>query len=86
MSDLKKIRDEFSIKLKSKLDFSELNRIKTDLFGKNGLITNQFKKIGSISESERKIYATELNIIKDELQSLIDLKINHPQNKTYLLL
>ena len=76
MSDLKKIRDEFSIKLKSKLDFSELNRIKTDLFGKNGLITNQFKKIGSISESERKIYATELNIIKDELQSLIDLKIN----------
>ena len=76
MSDLKKIRDEFSIKLKSELDFSELNRIKTDLFGKNGLITNQFKKIGSISESERKIYATELNIIKDELQSLIDLKIN----------
>ena len=76
MSDLKKIRDEFSIKLKSKLDFSELNRIKTNLFGKNGLITNQFKKIGSISESERKIYATELNIIKDELQSLIDLKIN----------
>ncbi len=76
MSDLKKIRDEFSIKLKSKLDFSELNRIKIDLFGKNGLITNQFKKIGSISESERKIYATELNIIKDELQSLIDLKIN----------
>ena len=76
MSDLKKIRDEFSIKLKSKLDFSELNRIKTDLFGKNGLITNQFKKIGSISESERKIYATELNIIKDELQSLIDLKVN----------
>ena len=76
MSDLKKIRDEFSIKLKSKLDFSELNRIKIDLFGKNGLITNQFKKIGSISESERKIYATELNIIKDELQSLIDLKVN----------
>ena len=76
MSDLKKIRDEFLIKLKSKLDFSELNRIKTDLFGKNGLITNQFKKIGSISESERKIYATELNIIKDELQSLIDLKVN----------
>ena len=76
MSDLKKIRDEFLTKLKSKLDFSELNRIKTDLFGKNGLITNQFKKIGSISESERKIYATELNIIKDELQSLIDLKVN----------
>ena len=40
------------------------------------MITNQFKKIGSISESERKIYATELNIIKDELQSLIDLKVN----------
>ena len=76
MSDLKKIRDEYSSKLRSKLDLSQVNQLKTDIFGKNGLITKQFKKIGSISDSERKKYATELNNIKDELQNLIYSKIS----------
>ena len=76
MSDLKKIKEEFLSKLKSKLNLPEVNQIKTDLFGKNGLITNQFKKIGSITESERKNYASELNLIKDELMNLINLKIS----------
>ena len=76
MSDLKKIKEEFTFKLKSKLNLLEVNQIKTDLFGKNGLITNQFKKIGSIPESERKNYASELNLIKDELMNLINLKVS----------
>ena len=80
MSDLKKIKDEFLSKLKGKLEISEINKIKSDLFGKNGLISNQFKKIGSIAESERKKFANELNIIKDELQNLINLKINEIEN------
>ena len=76
MSDLKKIKEETLSKLRSKLDLSQINELKSDLFGKNGLITNQFKKIGSISDIEKKKYASELNIIKDELQTLIDLKIS----------
>ena len=80
MSDLKKIKDEFSLKLKDKLNLLEINQIKSDLFGKNGLISSQFKKIGSIAESERKKFASDLNIIKTELQNLIDLKINEFEN------
>ena len=76
MSDLKKIREEFLSKLKSKLDLNQIGQVKSDLFGKDGLITNKFKKIATISESERKKYATELNNIKDELQDLINLKIS----------
>ncbi len=76
MSDLKKIKDEFLLKLKGKLDISEINQIKSDLFGKSGLISTQFKKIGTIAESERKKFASDLNIIKDELQDLISSKIN----------
>ena len=76
MSDLKKIKDEFISKLKGKLDLTELNQIKSDLFGKNGLVSSQFKKIGTIDVSERKKFASDLNIIKDELQDLINLKIN----------
>ena len=76
MSDLKKIKDEFLSKLREKLDISEINQIKSDLFGKSGLISTQFKKIGTIAESERKKFASDLNIIKDELQDLINSKTN----------
>ena len=71
MSDLKKIKEEFLLKLNKKLDVSEINEIKSSLFGKNGLVSSQFKKIGSLAESERKKFASDLNIIKDELQDII---------------
>ena len=76
MSDLIKIKNEFISKLKGKLSLSEINQIKADLFGKNGLVSSQFKKIGTIAESERKKFASDLNIIKDELQDLINSKTN----------
>ena len=75
MSDLKKIKDKFTLKLKEKLNLLEINQIKSDLFGKNGMISSQFKKIGTITETERKKFASDLNVIKDELQDLINLKI-----------
>ncbi len=80
MSDLKKLKDEFLSKLKGKLNLSEVNQIKSELFGKNGLISTQFKKIGTITESEKKKFASDLNIIKDELQNLINSKINEAEN------
>ena len=81
MSDLKKIKDEFLLKLEKKLSLSEINEIKSNLFGKSGLISSEFKKIGSISESEKKKFASELNLIKDELQNQINSKINKIQSE-----
>ena len=75
MSDLKKIKDEYLLKLKGKLNLSEINEIKSNLFGKNGLVSSQFKRIGSIDGNERKKFASDLNIIKDELQDLIKFKM-----------
>jgi Phenylalanyl-tRNA synthetase alpha subunit len=76
MVNLKKIKDEFLLKLNEKLNLSEINLIKTELFGKNGLVSSEFKKIGTIPEQERKKFASDLNIVKDELQELINSKIN----------
>ena len=45
MSDLKKIKDEFISKLKEKLNLAEINKIKSDLFGKNGLFLLNLKKL-----------------------------------------
>ena len=80
MSDLKKIKEEFVFKLSQKLNLSDINEIKSNLFGKNGLVSSQFKKLGSLAEAERKKFATDLNVIKDELQDLIDFKIEEIQN------
>ena len=80
MSDLKKIQEEFSSKLDKKLNISEVSQIKSDLFGKNGLISSQFKKISSIPENDRKRFASDLNEIKDQLQNLINSKISEIQN------
>ena len=76
MSDIKKIKDEYLSKLNSKIDFNQVNQIKTELFGKNGLISSQFKNIGAVPEAERKTFAADLNSIKDELQHLINTKVN----------
>jgi len=81
MSELKKIKGEFLSKLERKLNLSEINEIKSKLFGKNGLISLQFKKISSIAENERKKFASDLNVIKDELQDLINFKINEIQSE-----
>ena len=72
MSDIKKIREEYLIKLNSELSNDGLNKIKTELFGKNGLISNLFKNLGSIPVDDRKKYASDINSIKEELQEKLD--------------
>ena len=81
MSDLKNIQNDYSAKLNNNLSLEEINQIKTELFGKNGLISSQFKNIGSIPETDRKKFASDLNQIKDELQNLITNKIDEIESK-----
>ena len=81
MSDLKNIRDKFLLKLKNDLSIDQINNVKTELFGKNGLISSKFKTIGSISEKDRKKFASDLNQIKDEFQNLISIKISEIDTK-----
>ncbi|MDA9956847.1 phenylalanine--tRNA ligase subunit alpha [Candidatus Pelagibacter sp.] len=81
MSDIKKIKDQYLLKLSENLDLDQISQIKTDLFGKNGLVSSQFKQLGKIAEEERKKFASDLNNIKDELQNLITLKIDEIETK-----
>ncbi len=50
----KNIKNDYTAKLNNNLSLEEINQIKTELFGKNGLISSQFKNIGSIPETDRK--------------------------------
>ena len=75
MSDIIKIKKEYLSKLNNDLNLDNINQIKSELFGKSGKITNEFKKIGSISANERKKFAYDLNLAKDELQNIIENKL-----------
>ena len=81
MSDIKNIENDFLEKLNKDLSLEQINQIKSELFGKNGLISSQFKNISSIPNSERKKFASDLNQIKDQLQNLIENKINKIDTK-----
>jgi len=81
MSEIKKIKEEYLLKLDKVLDQNKLNEIKTELFGKNGIISNKFKQLGSIGEDKRKEFASELNFLKNELQELILKKNENIQNQ-----
>ena len=81
MSEIKKIKEQYLSKLNEFLDQNKLNEIKTELFGKNGIISTKFKQLGSITEEKRKDYAIELNLLKNELQELISKKTEEIQNQ-----
>ncbi len=81
MSEIKKIKEQYLSKLNEYLDQNKLNEIKTELFGKNGIISTKFKQLGSVTEEERKDYSTELNLLKNELQELISKKTEEIQNQ-----
>ena len=48
--------------------------IKTEIFGKKGIITELFKKIGSLDQNQRKEYASKLNDLKKKLTEIIEKK------------
>ena len=81
MLEIKKIKEQYLSKLNEFLDQNKLNEIKTELFGKNGIISIKFKQLGLIPEEKRKDYATELNLLKNELQDLISKKTEETQNQ-----
>jgi len=81
MSDIKKIKDEYLGKLNGDLNLESVNNIKTELFGKNGVISNSFKKLGSMPSDERKKFASNLNFIKEKLQEKINNKLQEIEIK-----
>ena len=75
MSEIEKIKSQYLDKLDKCSSTDDLNKIKNELFGKNGLITNQFKFIATKTENEKKSFAIKLNEIKIILQEKLNLVI-----------
>ena len=61
MKNFNQIESDILNKIKSINDRNSFDSIKTEIFGKKGVITELFKKIGSLDQSQRKEYASKLN-------------------------
>ena len=75
MSEIEKIKNKYFSKINLANKLEKLNQIKSELFGKNGIISNQFKTMAAKSDVDKKNFASELNILKNDLQTTINLKI-----------
>ena len=64
MSDFAKLKEEFKDKIFKAQSSKEVETIRSEIFGKNGLINSQFKKLGSLSPEDKKKTASEINNAK----------------------
>ena len=76
MENLNQIESEILNKIKRAKDRNAYDLIKTEIFGKKGIITELFKKIGGLEQSKRKEYASRLNSLKTKVTDILEKKLN----------
>ena len=81
MTEFEKKIFEIKEKIKNSKNQSELNKISSEIFSKNGIINSEFKKVGSLSANERKNFAANINNAKKDLSELFSKKSNEVLDK-----
>ena len=74
MSDFEKLKDKLKDKLAKAQSSQEVEIVRGEIFGKNGLINLEFKKLGSLSPDDKKKLASKINNAKQELIKLFNDK------------
>lgn len=72
MSDLNTILQEATIALAGVATLPELDQVKALFLGKSGSLTQQLKALGKLSLDEKKTTGAAINIVKAQLETLID--------------
>ena len=74
MENFDQIESDILNKIKNVSDRNALDSIKTEIFGKKGVITELFNKIRSLDQSQRKEYASKLNNLKTKVTEILEKK------------
>ena len=64
MSDFEKLKEDYKNKLTKAQSVKEVNDIRSEIFGKKGIINSEFKKIGSLSLEDKKHQASKIHNFK----------------------
>ena len=75
MENFNQIESDILGKIKNVINQKSLDSVKTEIFGKKGIITELFKKIGSLDQSQRKNYASKLNDLKIKVTKILEKKL-----------
>ena len=75
MENFNQIESDILNKIKNVRNRSSYETIKSEIFGKKGIITELFKKIGSLDQSQRKEYASKLNSLKTNVTEILEKKL-----------
>ena len=75
MENFNQIESDLLNKIQGISDRNALDSVKTEIFGKKGIITELFKIIGSLDQSKRKEYASKLNDLKTKVTEILEKKI-----------
>ena len=77
MENFSQIESDILNKIKNIKDRNSYESIKTEIFGKKGIITELFKKIGSLDQTKRKDYASNLNSLKTKVTEILNKKLEN---------
>ncbi len=85
--NLETIKNQYQEKISNLKTDKELEALRIELFGRNGLINDLFSKIKEIPNEDKKQYGADLNQLKTELEELLKNKSNSVETfcKTSLL-
>ena len=75
MSEIEKKIAEYKNKIDSCSKLKELELLKSEVLGKNGLINLEFKKLSELPVEEKKSFAANINKIKQDLSDIFRLKL-----------
>ena len=77
MENFNQIDSDILNKIKNVSDRSSYEAVKTEIFGKKGIITELFKKIGSLDQDQRKEYASKINSLKEKVTAILEKKLEN---------
>lgn len=84
--NLEAIKNEYISKIANLKTDQELESLRIELFGRNGLINNLFSKIKDIPNEEKKQYGANLNQLKTDLeQKLLSQSVSKTEKKDLTL-
>lgn len=86
MEELAILLESMKDRIRKVKDLEKAEKIRVELFGKNGIVTARFKDIGKISPERRAEFGKKMNEIKSEteaflLEKIRELKAQDTENK-----
>ena len=64
MENFNQIESDILSKIENVIDRNSFDLVKTEIFGKKGIVTELFKKIGSLDQVKERIMPQNLTILK----------------------